>query len=111
MNILQEQYKNMWSTPRDEFKIQNPPSFFEDHKNGPKIKNVNFTKEKIIKAIKKLKSSGSPGPDGITPLLLKIFCEKITTPLQIIYENSMDSGIFPEIWKLAHICPVKKPGK
>ena len=38
MNILQEQYKNMWSIPKDEFKIQNPPSFFEDHFHNGIIK-------------------------------------------------------------------------
>lgn len=101
----------MWSIPRKEFKIQNPASFFNDCDDKPKIKKIKFTKEKIIKAIMKLKSSGSSGPDGITPLLMKIFSEELSTPLLTIYENSMNTGVFPEIWKLAHICPVKKPGK
>ena len=55
--------------------------------------------------------NGSPGPDGVTPLLLKIFCEELSEPLLILFEKSFESGIFSDLWKLAYICPLKKPGK
>ena len=79
--------------------------------NLPKICDIKFTKENLLKIIKKLKMNGSPGPDGVTPLLLKIFCEELSTPLLILFENSFQSGIFSDLWKLAYICPLKKPGK
>ena len=58
-----------------------------------------------------IKSEAAAGPDGISPLLLKIFCEELILPLQIIFSNSMAEGIFPEIWKKCYVTPVKKPGK
>ena len=39
------------------------------------------------------------------------FCDELATPLLKIFKESFESGIFPENWKLAYICPLKKPGK
>ena len=75
------------------------------------INFIHFTEAKIKKAIKKLKNGKSPGPDGIPTELLKTFCDELVAPLMVIYLDSLETGIFPEIWKKIFISPVKKPGK
>ena len=110
---LQAQYSEMWSKPVPENKIDNLEDFFKDDdtKDEPKISKVIFTKAKIRKAIMKVRTDAACGPDGITPSLLKVFCEELLDPLESIYSKSMDESIFPSIWKKADVSPVKKSGK
>ena len=112
-NTLQKQYSDMWSSPRPEDKIDNPNEFFKvsDNKDEPKITDISFTKEKIRKAINKVRIDAAPGPDGISPYILKTFCEELLPPLEIIYNDSMDNSTFPSIWKKSDVTPVKKSGK
>ena len=59
----------------------------------------------------KLKNGKAPRPDRIPSELLKTFCDEIIAPLTIIYLDSLETGVFPAIWKKMFISPVKKPGK
>ena len=59
----------------------------------------------------KLKNNAAPGPDGIPVSFLKTFVDYIIVPLEIIYRNSLESKIFPSIWKIMYITPIRKPGK
>ena len=64
----------------------------------------------VVKAITKLKSSSSPGPDGITSGFLKKVLAHIANPLCKVFQVSMDEGSLPEEWKVAHIIPLHKKG-
>ena len=109
-DILQAQYSEQWSYPSENYEIKDSKKFFEypEAIDRPKLCNVISTKKKLLKVIKKLKANGSPGPDGVTPLLLKMFCDELAVPLLKIFEESFENGIFPDIWKIAYICPLKK---
>ena len=90
----------MWSTPRDEDKILDTNEYFNDStnidtlnsenidssetlnseniiKSAPKIDTISFNRVKIRKAINGVKIDVVPGPDGVTPALMKIFCDQI----------------------------------
>lgn len=56
----------------------------------------------------RLKSSLSPGPDGIPSVS---FCHCSTVydePLASIFSRSLDDGIFPEVWKQFYMFPAFK---
>ena len=112
-NTLQEQYESVWSVPMKEKIINDPDEFFNDNNDDhkPTITNVSIEKVKIRKAIMKLKNNAAPGPDGIPVSFLKSFVDYLLEPLEIIYCNSMENKILPEIWKLMYISPIRKPGK
>lgn len=62
----------------------------------------------VIAAAMKLKSSLSPGPDGIPSVS---FCRCSTVfdePLASIFSRSLDDGIFPEVWKQFYMFPAFK---
>ena len=40
--------------------------------------------------------------------MIKICNESITIPLEIIFDESLKNGVFPEIWKRANVVPVHK---
>ena len=95
---LQKQYSSVWSQPKDFLKIRNMEYFIVmSSVEGPKLEYVSITKMKIKKAISRLKNGASPGPDGATPEILINFCDQLLDPLEIIFQNSMDTSIFPDI--------------
>ena len=55
----------------------------------------------IAKKIKKMKDNKSPGVDGIPPKLLKEIVEQISTPLEKVFNLSLEEGIVPSEWNEA----------
>ena len=52
----------------------------------------------------------SAGPDGISPMLLKLACNSLALPLTKLFNMSLSSGLVPHEWKLAHVVPLFKSG-
>lgn len=50
------------------------------------------------------------GPDKLPPLFYQKCATTICIPLQLIFNNSLENGVFPEQWKLAHVTPIHKEG-
>ena len=75
-----------------------------------KIRSFNCETRTMIKIIKKLKLSCSPGPDGITAGFLKNIVAQIADPLCKLYNVSLSSGFIPKDWKIAHVIPIYKKG-
>lgn len=68
------------------------------------------TPEMVSTAIRKLKQSYTPGPDGIPAIVYVKCCDAISEPLCRIFNKSFDQRAFPEIWKHSAMFPVFKKG-
>jgi len=68
------------------------------------------TEEEVANCIDKLKPSASTGPDGVSNRTIKILKHQIIKPLTIIINTSIQSGCFPDSWKIGRVCPVHKRG-
>ena len=66
------------------------------------------TTNEILALIKKLPNKRSSGYDNISNLLLKSLSAHITVPLEIIFNNSIEEGVFPVNMKKADIVPLYK---
>lgn len=64
----------------------------------------------VRRALQKLKTDKSPGPDGIHPMVLKECAETLSKPLSIIFNKSLHSAKVPLDWKCANITPLFKKG-
>eukprot|EP00061_Rhincodon_typus_P010873 g35484.t1 len=53
-----------------------------------------------------LKVDKSPGPDGLTPRVLKEIAEEVVEVLLVIFQESLESGRVPEDWKIANMTPL-----
>jgi len=73
-----------------------------------KLDNVFFTEENVIKAIGKLKSNLSCGPDNLPPLLFKRLKHCLATPLARAFSQLLSVASVPDVWKHAVIIPVFK---
>ena len=64
----------------------------------------------VERAIDELRPSKSCGPDKISNLLLKQLKFEIAPAMTLIVNKSIESGVFPTIWKSARVLPVHKNG-
>ena len=64
----------------------------------------------VEKALKKVKTSFGFGSDGIASHFIKIAFPVISHSLCRIYNMSIESGIFPNSWKIARVAPIFKSG-
>ena len=95
-DILQDQYSSVWSSPSDEYKVENPQEFFRTAvMNEPKevLYKIRFTKEKVIRAIEKLNKSAAAGPDGLDNNVLYKLREVLAGPL---------TKFFRILWTMVH---------
>ena len=66
----------------------------------------------IVESIKRLKINSAAGPDRLPSIILKKFPHEFAIPLQKIFQKSLNLGVLPSQWKVAHVVPVfKNKGK
>ena len=64
--------------------------------------DIIFSKDTVMKKLKKLVHNKSPGPDGINSQLLKELSENIAPSLAVIFQNSYSTGCCPSVWNEAN---------
>ena len=74
------------------------------------LSTFEITAEMIIAAANRLKSSYSPGPDGIPAVVFARCARALANPLCRIFNASFEQGKFPGIWKESYMFPVFKKG-
>ena len=79
-------------------------------KNPPCIHSFHFEPVSAMDVLKIVKSlnSNSTGADNINAFILKLFIDRISSPLAHIINTSFEQKIFPDKWKLAIIKPIPK---
>jgi len=75
-----------------------------------KLRRTWITTEKVKKKIASLRNNSAPGPDGISPKILKNTTDQIAPVLAMIYRKSLARSEVPEEWRQANICPIYKKG-
>lgn len=73
------------------------------------LKNIEHSD--IVDKINKLDVNKGPGPDDIPPVFIKSCGSALGFPLQLIFNKSLENGVFPNKWKLAKVVPIFKSGK
>jgi hypothetical protein len=71
---------------------------------------VEFTRDTVLRAIKKLKTNSACGPDSLPPILLKKLAHCLAEPLALILDSFMSIGGVPDDWRRAIVTPVYKSG-
>ena len=74
------------------------------------LDNITISSESVEKVLKSLNPGKSMGPDEINPLLLKTMTKVFSEPLAPIFQQSINSGKIPKVWKDARVTPLFKKG-
>ena len=108
--MQKEQYEKVFTTTKEEHMIEDIEDFFKETPNVNKIDNLTFDYTDVREAIDKLSANAASGPDGIPAILLKKCKNILSFPLTTMWQKSLKSGDIPDIYKLAFITPIHKPG-
>ena len=73
-----------------------------------RLDRILISEDEIITLIRSLNIQKANGPDEISAHMLLICDDTIVTPLKIIFENIIATGIYPDLWKSANITPIHK---
>lgn len=76
----------------------------------PKLENIVFSRDDVLKKLKNLDPSKSCGPDGLHPRLLKELAEELADPIAELFTISFAEGKLPHQWKDANVTPLFKKG-
>ena len=66
------------------------------------------TCDEVTKSLRCINSKKSTGPDGIPGRLLKLTAGVLGEPLCNLFNNCIDQGVYPDIWKSSTIIPIPK---
>ena len=75
---------------------------------GPIFHFRKIKSAQIKSALEKLNTRKACGWDSITPKMLKLASTGIADSLTMLFNTSIDSGIWPDAWKKGEWCPVFK---
>ena len=76
--------------------------------NNASLDRIDLNPSSVLRALKKVKSHESSGPDGFPPLLFHKLANCFSNPLSIIYTSIMYVGNVPNVWRSAYVTPVYK---
>ena len=105
-NILQDQYKSVFTPPKSQYNNPdlNPSQVTE------KLDYIDFTEEDFIREIQTLSPNSAAGPDGFPAIFLLKNKSQLAKPLRLIWQNILDTGFTPKILKTSYITPIFKKG-
>ena len=89
--------------------VSNIPNLNDNNHIAP-MPTISFTTAGIQSLLSDIDPNKAQGPDKIAPFILKNCAFEITPILQVIFEQSLNSGILPSDWLTANICPIFKKG-
>ena len=94
-------------------KVQPPRVLVETYNEKIDMSNISMflsptDREEIKSLIMNLRAKNSSGCDDISNNLLKKLCSSLLSPLEKIFNKSLNEVVFPELMKLADICPLFK---
>ena len=74
------------------------------------LSHILCTPTELEKHLKALNIHKSPGPDPISPHILKESVLELSTSLCVLFNKSFSNGMLPADWKIANITPIHKKG-
>ena len=72
------------------------------------LSNIVISQDEIASLILKQNIHKAHGCDNISMAMLKLCPKEISLPLSLIFQKCIDTGKFPDCWKLANVQPVYK---
>ena len=91
----------------------------DDNVNVPDVANYDIENElssiiltpaEIEIVLKSLPVGKAVGPDGISNKILRELSVELSLPFCSLFNQSLQTGVFPDCWKISNVCPIPKSG-
>ena len=77
---------------------------------GTVVNIDNFSVSEVFSKIWSIPFKNCCGPDGISNTFIKRCVCTLSKPLQLIFNKSLETGLFPTVWKHSYVVPIFKSG-
>ncbi|PJE78200.1 hypothetical protein CI610_02867 [invertebrate metagenome] len=81
--------------------------FFPSRTNNT-LSNIIVTQSEVKDVLKILKLGKASGHDGISHHMLKYTVESVCIPLTLLFNLSLSTCVYPDVWKTANVMPLFK---
>jgi hypothetical protein len=97
--ILNDQFESVFTIEQsmDNFTLTN---------DYPQLPTINVYQDGVVKLLRELLENKAPGPDGLTPKVLKMCADELAPALTSIFNKSLHTGDLPKDWLTANISPI-----
>ena len=82
------------------------PSFTP--RSRARLEGFAINREKVLRLIRYLDSKKAHGCDEISIAMIKICDLSIVEPLCLIFDDCLEKGMYPSLWKKANVIPIHK---
>jgi hypothetical protein len=72
--------------------------------------NIEIEESEVMDQLNNINTKKAYGPDGLPPRLIKEAKRVISKPLTMLFNKSLSTASFPELWKRANVLPIFKKG-
>ena len=72
------------------------------------LSSLHLTITEVLDKLNDIDIKKGSGPDKIHPIFLKNCAFALSRPFWLLFNYSLETGIFPHVWKLGHVTPVYK---
>ena len=76
--------------------------------SGDKFDILSLDIAQTTRLLQRVRSNSATGPDDIPPFLIRILAEYIAPNITLLYNSSIQNGLFPGDWKKANVVAVYK---
>jgi len=105
-NMFAEYFESVYSD-NSSVQVSAPP---QSSAASPTVAMAPIDVETVRGYLKTVKPSCQPGPDNVPSIIVKQCADVLCSPLAFLFNLSLDSGVFPAIWKDSFIIPLHKSG-
>ena len=92
----------------DDHGVELPP--LDSYNVLSELSSLQITPNEVESVLKSLPLGKASGPDGINNRVLRELCRELSVPFCSLFNRSLHTGEFPEIWKRSHVTPIAKGG-
>lgn len=111
-NVLNDYFANVGPNLASKIPTSDRHEFSDDLRlsNEESFKFQPVSESYVLNELKSLPDGKATGTDDLPAKLLKMAATSIAGPVAYLINVSLTTGIFPDIWKSARICPIHKGG-
>ena len=105
-NVLNDFFRDQ--TLVDDHGVELPP--LDNYNVLSELSSLQITPNEVESVLKSLPLGKASGPDGINNRVLRELSRELSVPFCSLFNRSLHTGEFPEIWKRSHVTPIAKGG-
>jgi hypothetical protein len=109
INAFSDYFSSVYTVPNSEV-VNETISHNCNHAYVETLSVLKVTRQETYMQMLACKTDKAKGPDNIPPVFLKKCAWELSIPLTILFNQSLESGMFPSRLKIANVVPILKKG-